>query len=122
MPGISTPARRRASTMYDQNARGRLSYSSRLTQAIGSCPAWAVAHEAMAMVLPAPGGPLTRVSGPCLPASIRLTIRGRETSHGGRVGVVILEARMVSPARGARFRVRLVATSLGLEVITLPLL
>ena len=74
------------------------------------------------MVLPAPGGPLITVSGPCLPASIRASIRGRPTSHGGRAGAVILDARIVSPVRGACCRVGLVATTLGLEVIGIPLL
>jgi hypothetical protein len=53
---------------------------------------------------------------------IRSSIRGRETSHEGRLGAMIFEARMVSAVRDVRCRVGLVAASLGLEVITLPLL
>ena len=74
------------------------------------------------MVFPAPGGPLTMVSRPCLPASTRSSIRGRGTSQPGRAGGTILEVRMVSSGLGVRCRVGLAAAPFGPEVIVTPLL
>src|ERR1035437_3827283 len=47
----------------------------------------------MAIVLPAPGGPVTVVSGPRAPSAMSLSIRGRGTTQPGRPGMVILVVR-----------------------------
>jgi hypothetical protein len=41
--------------------------------------------------LPAPGGPVTSVTGPAAPPAIRLVRRGREIAHPGSAGTVILD-------------------------------
>src|SRR5947207_2932801 len=75
---------------------GRLSNSSSPTQA--TAPGSAVAHKARAIVLPAPGGPVTIVSGHHrVPSAISLVIRGRGTAQCGTSGGVIFEVRIGSP-------------------------
>src|SRR5215469_2686746 len=87
---------------------GRLSYSSRPTQAIR--PGSAAAHNATAIVLPAPGGPVTTVSGHHrTPPAISLAIRGRCTTQSGTPGAVIFEARIGSPAGAAVRLVRVIS-------------
>src|SRR5439155_23329925 len=72
---------------------GRLSNSSSPTQATG--PGSAVAHKARAIVLPAPGGPVTTVTGHHrVPSAISLVIRGRGTVQPGTPGTVTLDARI----------------------------
>src|SRR5450755_3129498 len=83
---------------------------------MGNGSARAAAHDAIAIVLPAPGGPLTSVSGPCAPALIRSSIRGRETRQGGKPGTAILEAMSVSSGLVTRSREELVA----LDAIAVP--
>ncbi|SRR6266566_2286502 len=84
---------------------GRLSKSSRPTQATG--PGCAAAHNATAIVLPAPGGPVTTVSGHHrVPSAISAVIRGRRTAHSGTSGTVILDVRIGSPAGPADRLVR----------------
>src|SRR6516165_10246355 len=98
---MATPDRRSAAMTYDQNTPGRLSYSSTFTQA--TAPGSAAAHKASAIVLPAPGGPVTTVSGHHrVPRAISSVIRGRRTAHGGRLGIVTLDARIGSPADAGR--------------------
>src|SRR6266550_3892290 len=83
----------------------RLSKSSRPTQATG--PGCAAAHNATAIVLPAPGGPVTTVSGHHrVPSAISPVIRGRRTAHSGTSGTVILDVRIGSPAGPADRLVR----------------
>ena len=54
------------------------------------------------MVLPAPGAPVTTVSGHHrAPSAIRLVIRWRWTAHAGMAGALILDIRIGSPANAA---------------------
>jgi hypothetical protein len=53
---------------------GRLSSSSTVSQARVPGRSLAVAQAAMAMVLPAPGGPVTEVSGPRTPSAMSSSI------------------------------------------------
>src|SRR6516225_3194764 len=93
---MATPDRRSAAMTYDQNTPGRLSYSSTFTQA--TAPGSAAAHKASAIVLPAPGGPVTTVSGHHrVPRAISSVIRGRCTVQAGTSGAVIFESRIGSP-------------------------
>src|SRR5579863_6137249 len=55
------------------------------------------AHRARAIVLPAPGGPVTVVTGPRAPWAMRAWMRGRGMSHSGTPGTVTLDARSGSP-------------------------
>src|SRR6516225_3430843 len=71
-----------------------------VTQATGPSPE-DVAQEATAMVLPAPGGPVTTVSGPRAPSAIRRSIRLRGTTHPGTRGGASLDIRTGSSARAA---------------------
>ena len=96
--GTATPAFRRAAATYDQKTLGRLSYSSRVIQAGVYETLLAAAHDAMAMVLPAPGGPVTEVSLPRAPFSMSLSMRGRVIAQPGRPGMVILDIRTGSPS------------------------
>src|SRR5260370_10095875 len=45
----------------------------------------------MAIVLPAPGGPVTVVIGPRAPSAMSFSMRGRGTAQPGRPGMVILD-------------------------------
>src|SRR2546430_15508652 len=84
---------------------GRLSNSSSPTQA--TAPGSAIAHKARAIVLPAPGGPVTIVSGHHrVPSAISLVIRGRGTAQCGTSGGVIFEVRIGSPTDMAGRRPR----------------
>src|SRR5215472_16985021 len=56
------------------------------------------AHRARAIVLPAPGGPVSAVTGPRAPWAMSAWIRGRGISHSGTPGTVTLDARSGSPA------------------------
>ena len=97
---MATPDWRNAATTYDQNTPGRLSNSSSPTQA--TAPALAAAHRARAIVLPAPGGPVTTVSGHHrVPSAISLVIRGRDTAQSETLGTVILDVRTGSLANTA---------------------
>src|SRR5262249_34612423 len=99
--GTATPARRSAAPREDQNTPGPLSDSSK--QNPTTAPVSSAAHDAIASVLPAPGGPVTTVSGHHrMPATISSVIRGRRTAHGGKLGVVTLDARIGSPADADR--------------------
>src|SRR5215831_20495500 len=55
------------------------------------------AHMARAMVLPAPGGPVTVVMEPWAPAAMSRSIRGRSMSQSGMLGTVTLDVRSGSP-------------------------
>src|ERR1700729_949449 len=69
-----------------------------VSHAIGPGCALPDAHSARAIVLPAPGGPVTVVTAFWVPSAISLSIRGRETSQLGTPGTVILDVRSGSPA------------------------
>src|SRR5215813_8304195 len=71
-----------------------------VTQATGPSPQVA-AHEATAIVLPAPGGPVITVSGPRAPSAIRRSIRLRGTTQPGTLGGASLDVSNGSSARGA---------------------
>src|SRR5262252_5715412 len=61
-------------------------------------PAWLdAAHMARAIVLPAPGGPVTVVIEPRAPAVMSRSIRGRSMSQSGMLGTVTLDVRSGSP-------------------------
>ena len=91
------PARRSAATTWAQKIFGWLPYPSRPTQA--TAPGSAAAHDARAIVLPAPAGAVTTVSR-ChrLPWAISMVIRGRGTAQSGTPGAVILAARIGTSA------------------------
>ncbi len=92
------PDRRNAAATWAQKISGRLSYSSTVTQA--TVAGSTAAHSARAVVLPAPAGPVTTVSGPRrLPWAISLVIRGRGTAQSGTPGAVILVARIGTSAQ-----------------------
>ena len=89
---------------------GRLSNSSRPTQA--TVPGSAAAHSARAVVLPAPAGPVTTVSGHHrAPCAISLVIRGRGTTQPGTPGAVIFVATIGTPAETAGRRAQVAARS-----------
>jgi hypothetical protein len=78
----------------------------------GTVPGWAAAHSARAVVLPAPAGPLTTVSGHHrVPCAISLVIRGRDTAQHGTPGAVILAATIGTPAETAGRRARVASRS-----------
>ena len=79
-----------------------MSYSSSDTQATG--PGSAAAHNARAIVLPAPGGPVTTVSGHHrVPRAMSWAIRGRASAQSGTAGAVILATKIGSlPETAAR--------------------
>ena len=84
---------------------GRLSNSSRQTQA--TFPGPAAAHNARAIVLPAPAGAVTTVSRHHrLPSAISVVIRGRGSAQPGTPGAVIFDARTGMPAETADRRAR----------------
>src|SRR5580693_3323033 len=58
----------------------------------------AAVHDARAIVLPAPGGPVTTVTGPPAPSARRWSRRGRGTIHPGKRGAVSLDAKTRSSA------------------------
>ena len=94
------PDRRSAATTYAQKAEGLLSYSSRESQA--TALGRAAAHNVTAIVLPAPGGPVTTVSGHHrAPRVISLVIRGRWIAQPGTSGTVTLDSRIGSPTAAA---------------------
>src|SRR5207247_10143857 len=63
----------------------------------------AAAHCARAIVLPAPGGPVTTVSGHHLvPSAISLVTRGRGTAQPGTPGTVIFDSRIGVSTPGRR--------------------
>ena len=68
-----------------------------VTQARGPLGGLAAAQSASAIVLPAPGGPVTMVMGPSAPWAMSLSSLGRGTSQPGTPGTVILDARTGSP-------------------------
>src|SRR6201996_9778297 len=87
---MATPARCSAATTYDQKTPDRSSWLSRETQA--TIRDSAAAHNARAIVLPAPPGPVTTVSGHHRVAwVISWPTRGRGTAQSGVPGAVILE-------------------------------
>ncbi len=87
------PDRRSAATTYNQKSAGRLSYSSRESQA--TAPGRAAAHKVTAIVLPAPGRPVTTVSGHRrVPRVISVVIRGRWIAQPGTSGTVTLDSRI----------------------------
>src|ERR1700759_4776258 len=103
---MATPDRCKAATTYDQKAAGRLSWLSRETQATGRDSV--AAHNARAIVLPAPRGPVTTGSGHHRVAwVISWPIRGRGTAQAGVPGAVILEGGIGTAADtgGRRARV-----------------
>src|ERR1700747_1368188 len=53
----------------------------------------AAAQDAMAMVFPAPGGPVTEVSEPRAPSAMSFSMRGRATAPPGTSGTVTLDIR-----------------------------
>lgn len=86
-------------------APGRLSNSSRPTQA--TTPGSATAHNARAVVLPAPAGPLTTVSWHHrTPSAMSLVTRGHRTARSGTPGAVIFAAGTGSSADTADRLVR----------------
>src|SRR6516164_10645793 len=68
-----------------------------VTQAVMPLAWLDAAHMARAIVLPAPGGPVTVVMEPRAPAVISRSIRGRSMSQSGMLGTVTLDARSGSP-------------------------
>src|SRR5260370_1732441 len=85
-------------------------------------PAWlAAAHTARAIVLPAPGGPVTVVMGPRAPRAMSRSIRGRGISHSGTPGTVTLDVRSGSPAPAAGRPWPAVASMAALVAIAIPL-
>src|SRR5690348_6058569 len=94
---MATPDLRSAATTYDQKVAGRLSYSSRENHATG--PDSAAAHNARAIVLPAPAVPVTTVNGhDRAPWAISLVMCGRGSAQSGTSGAVTLDARTGSQA------------------------
>src|SRR5580693_597477 len=118
--GKATPARRRASMTWDQKTSGRLSNRSTVTHATGPDRDPSAAQEASAIVLPAPGGPVTTVRGPRDPLAISAVIRSRETFHLGSAGTVILETRTESSALAVRRARRAIARA-GVAGMRVPL-
>src|SRR5271166_2162362 len=84
--------------MAAQKTFGLLSYWSSVTHATG--PGLAAAHDATAIVLPAPGGPVITVRGPAVPSSMRLSRRGRGTIQLGTLGAVIFACKTRSAPPG----------------------
>src|SRR5438552_3081046 len=74
----------------------------------------------MAIVLPAPGGPVTVVSGPRTPSVISLATRGRGTTQPGRVGTVILDVRIGSSVPFERAALCALVT-IPIRVVLFPL-
>jgi hypothetical protein len=73
-------------------------------------PDSAAAYNARAIVLPAPAGPVTTVSGHRrVPSAISAVIRGRGTTQSGTPGAVIFAARIGSAADIADRLVRVAA-------------
>src|SRR5215472_17652250 len=68
-----------------------------VTQARGPPGGVAAAQSASAIVLPAPGGPVTVVMEPRAPRAMSWSSLGRGTSQCGTPGTVILDARSGSP-------------------------
>jgi hypothetical protein len=98
---------RKALMTWLHSTRGLLSNSSRVTQATRDEDWFRAAHEAMASVLPVPGGPISAVSGPCTPSAMSWSSRGRGTAQSGAAGIVILDLRIdtsESAAARAPFR------------------
>ncbi len=62
------------------------------------------AHDARAVVFPAPGGPVITVSGPAAPSATRVSRRGRATIQAGSRGAENLDARTRSSASGRSVR------------------
>jgi hypothetical protein len=92
-----------------------LSNSSRPSQATG--PGSAAAHNASAIVLPAPAVAVITVSGHHrLPWAISLVIRGRGTTQSGTPGAVIFAARIGTSAETAGLLAR-AATWLATRVV-----
>ena len=93
-----------------------MSYSSRESQA--TAPGRAAAHNVAAIVLPAPGGPVTTVSGHHrVPRVISLVIRGRWIAQFGIPGTVTLDSRMGSSAGTANGSVR-ASARLAVDIAT----
>src|SRR5215471_13563096 len=69
-----------------------------VTHAVAPAAWLAAAHMARAIVLPAPGGPVTVVIEPRAPAAMSRSIRGRSISQSGVLGTVTLDVRSGSPA------------------------
>src|SRR5580700_7604781 len=72
-----------------------------VTQAVAPAQLAPAAHRARAIVLPAPGGPVTVVTGPRAPWAMSASMRGRGMSHSGTPGTVTLDARSGSPGPAA---------------------
>src|SRR6201996_8295286 len=103
---MGTPDRCNAATTYDQKTAGRSSWLSSETQA--TIRDSAAAHNARAIVLPAPRGPVTTVSGNHRVAwVISWPTRGRGTAQSGVPGALILEGGigMAAETAGRRARV-----------------
>ena len=69
-----------------------------MTHATGDEDWFPAAHEAMARVLPMPGGPISAVSGPCTPSAMSWSSLGRGTAQSGAAGIVILDLRIDTSA------------------------
>jgi hypothetical protein len=80
------------------STRGLLSNSSKVTHATGDEDRFPAIHEAMARVLPMPGGPMSAVSGPCTPPAMSWSSLGRGTAQSGTTGIVILDLRIDTSA------------------------
>src|SRR6266516_1855939 len=91
-----------------------------VTHATGRVDWSAAAHEAMARVLPMPGGPMSAVSGPRTPSAMSRSSLGRGTAQAGRPGTVILDLRK-DPSAAARVRERPVEPVAELAAIGIPL-
>ena len=92
--GSGMPARLRAAATDRQKWSAVSSYSSSVSQATGPRHRRPVSQCASAVVLPAPGGPSTRVTAPrWTPLSMSLSILGRDTTHSASRGGEVFAMR-----------------------------
>src|SRR5271165_7660596 len=70
----------------------------------------------MAMVLPAPGGPVTEVSEPRAPSAMSFSMRGRVTAQPGTSGTVTFDIKTGSPV-SARARSRAASRGSVLDIL-----
>src|SRR6516225_10015870 len=74
----------------------------------------------MAIVFPAPGGPVTEVSEPRTPSAMSFSMRGRPTAHPGTSGTVTLDIRTGSSV-SARPRKRTIPRTSVLDILVVSL-
>src|SRR6185437_6855001 len=95
-PSRASPAATTASITAPQNSAGRVSLRSTASHAAVRGTPDAASHDDSSWVLPAPGGPVTTVSGPRTPASSRSNSRPRSivptAGRGGETRVLEIES------------------------------